>query len=347
MNLHEGLGFKFLSYQEQEAYKVMLKFFSTMEATLDCSQMDRGIDLMKVMQTVLRDNPSIIYFKKTEIRIKESAMYKRIILKEVRLKSQLQKMNMALEATANAIIYKAISSVRSMPNDKLSLLIYIYNYLQKHVRYDKREYQVISKRGTGNSLEAHNAYGALIHRVAVCDGFSSAFALLAQKLGFDCMIVSGLGSSSSTEEPEPHAWNVVRVIDRFYHMDVTWDASAYKSRRKYSYDYFAISDEEISVDHDWDKATTPICLSNDFSCHMKNLLYAENDEQLNEIIKGHSQKGTKIFRLKLSNNVLLPNNAGEYLAQKILDEAVNAKENIKICYNWDDNTRYFFARTMN
>ena len=63
---------------------------------------------------------------------------------------------------------------------------------------------------------AFNIYGALVLKRAVCQGYSLAILyLLRDKLGIPCGIVSS--------ENAYHAWNVVQVNDKWYHMDATSD----------------------------------------------------------------------------------------------------------------------------
>jgi len=102
MNLREGLGSTFLSHQERQAYKTMLQAFSAMDVLFDCTQIDRDVDLMKVLEVAICDNPSIIYFEKTRIKIEKSSSRRRVILTGVQPKPQAQKMGMALKATTNA-----------------------------------------------------------------------------------------------------------------------------------------------------------------------------------------------------------------------------------------------------
>ena len=341
MNLREGLGFKYLLPQEQQAYRVMLEAFSSMASSVDCSQINRSVDLMKVMQTVLGDNPSIVYFDKTQIQTEASIFGKRVILTGVQPKPQAEKMNIAIKAITGQII----SFVRASSNDEYSLLVNIYNFLQENARYDENEFKAILS-GTSNSVVSHNAYGALINRVAVCDGFSSAFALLAQKLGFECMLVTGHSAYSSGLFSD-HAWNIVKVQDRFYHLDVTWDARKYDEFGEYSYDYFTLKDEEISNDHNWDKKSVPVCSYNNFSYYVRNGLYVDNSEKLNQVIKAYANKQTNVFRMKLSRNISLPSNAGEYLAQRVINEGTKFTGRIKFSYGWNENTRCFFAKIVN
>jgi len=341
MNLREGLGFKYLSPQEQQAYKVILRAFSLMVASFDCSQINRSVDLMKVINTVLGDNPSVIYFNKTQIQTEESMLGKRIILTGVHSKPQVGKMNIDLEIKANQII----SSLKATSNDEYSLLINLYDFLQKNIRYDKNEMQANSK-GISISPVSHTAYGAIINRTAVCDGFSSAFVLLAQKLNYECTLAIGHSAYSSTSFTD-HAWNIIKIRDRFYHMDITWDTRKYNEFGEHSYDYFALNDEEITTDRKWDKKTTPVCSHNDFSYYSRNGLYANNADELNKIIKTHGNKQAKVFRIKLSRNIPLPNNVGEYLTQRIVNEAVKAVGRFQISHGWNENTRCFFAKILN
>jgi len=332
MNLREGLGFKQLSNQEKEAYNVMLKAFLSLSISINCSNISREVDLMKVMQVVLGDNPSVIYFNKTQIKIEESISGRRIKLVGINLKSQAKSMNLKLSVTANLIV----SSIRKSSTDDYSLLINTYEFLQKNIKYDDK-----LLNGSHSNTHSHNAYGALLNKVAVCDGFSSAFALLAQKLGFECMLVIG-DSTRSQASSSKHAWNIVKVQNKYYHMDVTWDAIRYNEYKEYSYTYFALKDQEIAADHIWDRNTTPPCIYSDFSYFWRNGLYASDREQLCEII--NSLRDNNILQFKLSKNMFLPNNQAKYLTQIVTNETLKIGRSSQINYSWDGNTRCFFGK---
>jgi hypothetical protein len=295
---------------------------------------------MKIMQTVLGDNPSIIYFNKTKIQIEESHLGKRIILTGINLKPQAEKMSMELNVTANLIA----SSIKSMSNDEYSLLVNLYEYLQKNVRYDKDELQAAS-RGVSISPQSHNAYGALINKKAVCDGFSSAFALLAQKLGFDCMLV--IGDSAYSSVSVKHAWNIVKTHNSYHHIDVTWDARKYEEFGEFSYAYFALPDCDVTVDHNWDEIKTPICSDTAFSYFQKNGLLANTTEQLKDIIKTIARKKCNVFRIKLSRNISLSGNIAEHLGQMVLNEVATFGRKTQASYSWNEKTRCFSAKIMN
>lgn len=235
-----------------------------------------------------------------------------------------------------------ISSLKSSNNDAYSVLISLYDYLQKTVRYDKATFQA-SIKGIRQSPASHNAVGALINKMAVCDGFSAAFSLLAQKLGYPCMLVTGKASYHSSDSVG-HAWNIVKAQNKHYHMDVTWDTREYAESGECSYLYFALNDNDIAGDHDWRRDVTPACTHRDLSYYVKNGFYANNMEQAKRIIKTVSEKHVDVFRIKLSFNSLLPDDTGEVLAQAVANEVVNAGRPARISYEWNERTRYFLAR---
>jgi hypothetical protein len=334
------LGFLHLSQQEKQAYKIMLKAFSLKLESFDCSEAARNVDLMKVMQTALGDNPSVIYFDKTRIQVEKSGAEKQIHLTGVHPKAQAEKMNLALDKAAN----KIATTLKKASSNQYSLLINLYEYLQKNVQYDNKEYQAITK-GKNKNLVSHNAYGALINKVAVCDGFSSAFALLAQKLGFKCMFVFGRSSYISTSLSN-HAWNIVKVRNQYYHFDITWDTRKYNEFSELSYVYFALPDEEIIRDHKWNKTSAPVCKDNSYSYYSRNGLYVNDKEQLNEILTEFCKSRDNILQIKISRNIKLPDNAGKYLIQIILNEIAKPGKRAKASYSWNGNTRTFFVRKI-
>lgn len=94
---------------------------------------------------------------------------------------------------------------------------------------------------------SHTAYGAIFENSAVCDGYSRMTKYLCDDAGIDCYIVSGdvIGGGG-------HAWNIVRIDGKWYHLDVTWnDGCGDRSR------YFLIPDSYLDGDRLWDKSLYP------------------------------------------------------------------------------------------
>lgn len=87
-------------------------------------------------------------------------------------------------------------------------------------------------------------HGVLCKGKASCLGYAKAFALVLDTAGFENMIAIG-GTDGGTEN---HAWNIVKLDGKYYHIDLTWDDPE-GGEQVCDRAYFLLSDEEISRDH--------------------------------------------------------------------------------------------------
>lgn len=92
--------------------------------------------------------------------------------------------------------------------DEFDKVLYVHDYLATNVVYDK------------SADLQHTAYGALVEKKAVCDGLSAAMQYLLTQLGMECLMVYG---DDKENNPESHAWNIVKVNGEYYHLDITWN----------------------------------------------------------------------------------------------------------------------------
>lgn len=88
----------------------------------------------------------------------------------------------------------------------------VHDYLVDSIEYDSS----ISKD------HIYDIYGALVSRECVCEGYAKAFQYLMNEVGIDNVIVIGTGTNSNGQT-ESHAWNYVKLDNKWYAVDVTWD----------------------------------------------------------------------------------------------------------------------------
>ncbi len=121
----------------------------------------------------------------------------------------------------------------------------IHNWLVNNVRYDEEGCN--SGRIPDTSFTAEGLFET---RVAVCDGYAKAFAVLAERAGFEAIRVTGVGYNGSGSS-ESHAWNQVKVNGKWYNVDVTWDDPIVSEDYgdNLSYKYFLVPDSVINQDH--------------------------------------------------------------------------------------------------
>ncbi len=67
-----------------------------------------------------------------------------------------------------------------------------------------------------NSL-SHSAYSALCNKKAVCQGYASLYYRLCREAGLPCRCATG------SVDNEAHAWNFVRIENKWYFVDTTFD----------------------------------------------------------------------------------------------------------------------------
>ncbi|MEA4920283.1 MAG: transglutaminase domain-containing protein [Clostridiaceae bacterium] len=112
----------------------------------------------------------------------------------------------------------------------------IHTYLIDNCEYDMHA-ALNQATETG---DAFSAYGALVNGLAVCDGLSSAFAMICRSAGLPCVYVAS---------PEMnHSWNAVLYKGEVRYIDVTYDLTGNTSEK-----YFMLTENELSADHNWDK----------------------------------------------------------------------------------------------
>lgn len=112
----------------------------------------------------------------------------------------------------------------------------VYDYICENVNYD-----TVHRHTHGSGHVQSTAYGALFYKTALCQGYSVLCYRLLKELGVDNRIITGMANAGKT--PERHAWNIVKIGDRYFNLDVTLgDVNE-------SYDYFLKSDADLPGNH--------------------------------------------------------------------------------------------------
>lgn len=117
----------------------------------------------------------------------------------------------------------------------------IHDYIVSTVAYD-------------TALIDHSDYGALFNKhTTVCQGY----ALLCYKMLTDAGITSRLVISDNGPDEDGHAWNMVQINGKWYHLDCTYDDPVPDVKGRVEYNYFNKTDSEMAKDHTWDRTKYP------------------------------------------------------------------------------------------
>ncbi len=116
----------------------------------------------------------------------------------------------------------------------------IHDYIVDHVDYDE---------STNPHPHVYTMYGALINGKAVCHGYAEAFRYMGYLAGLDVDLV--VGEALYKGKPIGHAWNMITLDGKSYHVDTTWDDPVGSDDGIRSYAYFNVTDDVLSNDHTW------------------------------------------------------------------------------------------------
>lgn len=97
----------------------------------------------------------------------------------------------------------------------------IHDWIIDHNSYDFNLLELSNGAPAGSLIKYKGFYldGVFTDGYAVCDGISKAFSLLARIEGMEAIRASGVVISNS----ENHAWNKVKIDNKWYSLDVTAD----------------------------------------------------------------------------------------------------------------------------
>lgn len=115
----------------------------------------------------------------------------------------------------------------------------IHDYIVSHVKYDK-------------TFKKYTAYDALYNGTCVCQGYALLTNKMLNKVGIENKIISGTAGGD-------HAWNLVNLHGKWYHLDCTWDDPIPDVQGRILYNYYNLSDRQMGKDHHWTNSDYPIC----------------------------------------------------------------------------------------
>lgn len=113
-------------------------------------------------------------------------------------------------------------------SDEEIVLAY-HEYLTSTVAYAYEDYF----NGTIAANHGYDMYGALVKHSCVCQGYAETMFYLLREAGLSCAIASS--------ENINHAWNIVKIHGKWYHIDATWDDPVWDMPGRSYHDYFLVS----------------------------------------------------------------------------------------------------------
>lgn len=166
-------------------------------------------------------------------------------------------------AQFNAVVDEILMQCQNAEADIDKELI-VHDYLVANYEYDHERLN----NGTMPEV-SYSAYGLLVNKIGVCQGYAYGMKYLLREMGIDCDVVAGGG----------HAWNIVTIDGENYYVDATWDDPVPDIAGKVRRNHFNVTTKQLSTSgHIWDMENYPECTSERYRFLQSSNEYIHSDD---------------------------------------------------------------------
>ena len=213
--------YQMLSENQQSVYRQIYANAQELTARFAPERTVTAGDVKNAFEAVIGDHPELFWLETGYSgKYMGNGQCVEIDLKYNSTASDLENAKQRFDAAAQNLIAGAASLGSDYEKEK-----YVHDALAAAVTYD---------------LSAdlnQSAYSALVNGKSVCAGYARAYQYLLQQLGIPCYYCTGYSGGD-------HAWNIVKLDDGYYNVDVTWDDAD-----TIRYDYFNKTDADFASTH--------------------------------------------------------------------------------------------------
>ena len=298
--------------QQQKAYHAIMAGLTAMAPSFAVPRLENR-ELADIYFAVRLDHPEIFYSVKFSYRYYPDSENVEMIPEYLFQKNKLLEHKKAMEARVKKLVRQA-EGLKEKEKE-----LFIHDFICQHVHYDKLK-----------KAYSHEIIGPLGQGVGVCEGIAKAVKILCDNLGIWCVIALSEANAEKKIKYR-HAWNVIRVEGKYYHLDVTFD-NTLGHGDGIRYDYFNLSDSQIFRDHEPVIWTMPVCSDGDHNYYREKKLSFTKYEDVRKRTTQAVKKGKPLlFQWR-----------GGYLTREVLkdlldifeEEAAKKEKYIRLSLNW-------------
>ena len=213
--------YQMLSENQQSVYRQIYANAQNLTEKFAPEKTVSASDVKTAFEAVIGDHPELFWLETGySSKYLANGQCVEIDLKYNSTADDLESAKQRFDAAAQNLIAGAASIDSNYEKEK-----YVHDALASAVTYDL----------TADMNQS--AYSALVNGKSVCAGYARAYQYLLQQLGIPCYYCTGYSGGN-------HAWNIVKLEDGYYNVDVTWDDAA-----AIRYDYFNKTDADFASTH--------------------------------------------------------------------------------------------------
>lgn len=335
---HNQYTRNFLNNDEQKLYDLLVTNSLKHIASFKIKPIDED-SIYRVYMAFLNDKPEHFWVK--HLKYYQSNISQQIVKIEFEYSVDLAERENR-QRQIDRVVNEIISQLNQFNNDYTKIK-YVHDYIINNTTYDI------------NAPDNQNIYSVFVNRRSVCAGYAKSLQYIMNKIGVYSLYVTGKIKSHDQEEIN-HAWNIIKLDNQYYHLDITWGDSVFAAvniEEGYpTYHYFNITTDELLKTHIIDNNfPLPTCNGIKYNYYLKEgLLFNQynttvKDKLLHEVISNNQNK-KRFFSLKFTDleqynraiNLLLAKNGDIFTIIRVANKTVTNKIDTKRVdyYKWDD-----------
>lgn len=275
---------------QQQVYHEMKAGITGLKPSFIVPRLD-GRELQDTFFLLRLDCPEVFYAVSFRSRSYRDSGNIEILPEYLFDKKKVREHQAAMESRVRKLIQPAVS-MSDVQKEQ-----YIHDFICTHVRYDKLK-----------KPYSHEIIGPLGQGVGVCEGIAKTVKILCDALGIWCIIAIS-DANPDKKIKYRHAWNIVKVEGRYYHLDATFDNSL-GGEEVIRYDYFNLNDRLIFKDHEPLLCEGVECSDGDRYYYKENKLsFTRMEDVGNRALQAIRKKRPLVFQWR-----------GGYLTKEVLSE---------------------------
>lgn len=178
------------------------------------------------------------------------------------------------EAKIAAVAKEIYDDIAKDNLTNIEIIKRVHDWIVENTEYD------YPRLNTNTLVDSdYSPEGVLLNHIAVCQGYAETMALFLDAFGIENKLMVGYGTLNGRIS---HAWNLVKMEDGWYHLDVTWDdpLNEYnKDTGMIFYNYFMVNDAVMKKDHEWKTADYPAANGKKYLTYIKEVMESEYGDQ--------------------------------------------------------------------
>lgn len=253
--------YDFLTTTEKSCYQQLLEEIREYKTEFQFGAVTPA-QITKAFRALLHDHPEIFWltgggeFEQTTVGGKLRSVTLFADLHKGMVMSVVPQMASILDCAVELVVTKA-----KFKKNTFDQVLAVHDYIIDTTQYDLK------------NSDCYNAFGCLVQNKAVCAGYTKAFMLVMNRLGYECGYASGFSKKSG----EPHGWNYILLDGEYYFIDVTGDDPTSADPKVVSnnktYDFFCVTTKELEMTHRLsDEFHVPECNGTKYNYYVYNSL---------------------------------------------------------------------------